>query len=357
MNAFAQYNIMEALPMPLTDVNQSGYDWFKFSHIEFLLNPRISSLKLVEQGALIRLMAHAARQVPFGSLPNDPQLLAAMTGLTLPRWNKIADAVLDAAFVQCNDDRWYCPLMIDELSPVQQDVEVKPAKAKKPVSPEISEARRQAGLKGKKAQMANLANDELCQNDDLAKSGKTLANDEFCQNDDLAKSGKTLANGGIKGGDLDQDSDLDLEVKQKHTSAEPSAARVSAFKTELSEVFEHWKFVFKKNAATKLNDKRKTKIVARLKDGYTVDQIKQAINGCAASEYHVQNHHTDIELICRDAVHTDRFIGMSPVTQKPIPSNPNPGAVNEKWPESKVTIPPTPETIAAIKKMQDELEC
>ena len=102
--------------MPLTTVDQSGYSWFKFAHIEFLLDPRISTLKLAEQGALLRLMAHAGRQVPFGSLPNDPQMLCAMVGLTLTRWHKIADVVMGAAFVRCSDDRWYCPLMTDELS-------------------------------------------------------------------------------------------------------------------------------------------------------------------------------------------------------------------------------------------------
>jgi uncharacterized protein YdaU (DUF1376 family) len=345
VNAFAQYNV--ELPMPLTDVNQSGYDWFKFSHIEFLLNPRVSSLKLVEQGALIRLMAHAARQVPFGSLPNDPQLLAAMTCLTLQRWNKIADVVLDAAFVQCNDDRWYCPLMIDELSPVVVTHHATTDESSK----DAERARRYREKKkrdAKRDDLSTVTNQErdasVTHRDDTVTASVTHRDD-------------TVTNGGIKGGDLDQDSDLDLEVKQKHTSAEPSAARVSAFKTEILEVFEHWKTVFNKNSATKLDDKRKTKIAARLKDGYTVDQIKQAINGCAASEYHVQHHHTDIELICRDAVKIDKFIEMSSVAKKPSPPKPLSGAVNQNFPESRITIPPTLETIAALKKMQDELEC
>ena len=334
--------------MPLTDVNQSGYDWFKFSHIEFLLNPRVSALKLIEQGALIRLMAHAARQVPFGSLPNDPQLLAAMTCLTLPRWNKIADAVLDAAFVQCNDDRWYCPLMIDELS---APVVVTHHATTDESSKDAERARRYREKKKRDAKRDDPSTVTDQERDATVTHRDATVTVGVTHRDD------TVTNGGIKGGDLDQDSDLDLEVKQKHTSAEPSAARVSAFKTELSEVFEHWKFVFKKNSATKLDDKRKTKIVARLKDGYTVDQIKQAIDGCAASEYHVQNHHTDIELICRDVVKIDKFIELSSVAKKPSPSNPNPGAVNQNFPESRITIPPTAETIAALKKMQDELEC
>ena len=59
-----------------------------------------------------------------------------------------------------------------------------------------------------------------------------------------------------------------------------------------------------------MSDKRKTKIQARLKEGYEVDQIKKGIIGCSKSDYHVENKYTDIELICRDASKLDRFIEM-----------------------------------------------
>ena len=336
--------------MPLTDVNQSGYDWHKHPHTKILLNARIRTLKPAHKGMLWMLMEYAALEVPFGSLENDAERLAEMAGVSLSVWSKSSDAVMGAAFVLCSDNRWYCQLLTDMLSSnVKQTDQDEPKQRSK-------SAERVARLRDRQrnAVTPDVTHPSVTGNADVTHDLTPVTHDVTPV---TVTSVTSVTNGGIKGGDLDQDSDLDLELKQKHTSAESSAARVSAFKTELSEVFEHWKFVFKKNAATKLDDKRKTKIVARLKDGYTVDQIKQAINGCAASEYHVQNHHTDIELICRDAVHTDRFIGMSPVTKKPSPSNPNPGAVNEKWPESKVTIPPTPETIAALKKMQDELEC
>lgn len=306
--------------MPLTDVDQSSYSWFKFSHIEFLLDPRISTLRLAEQGALLRLMAHAARQNPFGSLPNDPELLSAMTGLTLTRWNKIADVVMGAAFVHCSDDRWYCPLMIDELSaPVAKAHE---PTNDQPPSKDAERARRYRENKkqrdAKRDESPNVTPQDSSDRDASVTVGVTHRDD-------------TVTNGGIKGGDLDPDLDSDLKVNQKHTPAEASAGRVSAFKNELAEVFEYWKTVFKKNSATKLDDKRKSKIVARLKDGYTVDQIKQAIDGCAASEYHVTNHHTDIELICRDVIKIDKFIELSSVAKKPTPSKPAHGNVNAAW--------------------------
>lgn len=82
-------------------------------------------------------------------------------------------------------------------------------------------------------------------------------------------------------------------------------------KENICDVFEFWKTTFRKKSDTLLSDKRKSKIQARLRQGYTVDQIKQAITNCSNSEYHIQNGHTDIELICREPEKLDRFIAMS----------------------------------------------
>lgn len=52
-------------------------------------------------------------------------------------------------------------------------------------------------------------------------------------------------------------------------------------------VFTHWLAITKHDAArTKLTKERRAKIVARLREGYTVDQLKQAIDGCAKSPFH-----------------------------------------------------------------------
>jgi hypothetical protein len=211
MTALPYFPKPQDLAMPLTNVDQSGYSWFKFSHIEFLLDPRISTLKLAEQGALIRLIAHAARQTPFASLSNEPELLAAMVGLSLPRWAKMADQVLGAAFVLCADGRLYCPLMVDELASPQADIDQpKPTKANKTVSKEVSDARRVAAAKSHAARKAKLQNDDA----NLQTDHANLQNDSILQNLQHAKIANGLQNGGIKGGDLDLEKDLDLNKDQ-----------------------------------------------------------------------------------------------------------------------------------------------
>ncbi len=86
--------------------------------------------------------------------------------------------------------------------------------------------------------------------------------------------------------------------------------------SEASEVFEFWKSVFEKSDSTIFSDKRKSKVIKRLEDGYTVEQIKQAIYNCSKSEYHISNNHTDLELICRDVEKIDRFLGLTKQIQQ-----------------------------------------
>ena len=79
-------------------------------------------------------------------------------------------------------------------------------------------------------------------------------------------------------------------------------------------IFDYWKLRFNHPRA-RLDKKRRTKIRLRLEDGYTLDDLKLAIDGCRASPFHLgQNDrnqvYDDIELICRDAPHVDRFIAL-----------------------------------------------
>ncbi|MFA3583808.1 YdaU family protein [Acinetobacter baumannii] len=83
------------------------------------------------------------------------------------------------------------------------------------------------------------------------------------------------------------------------------------FKNEIQEVFEFWKVTFNKNNRTVLDNPRKSKIQARLKEGYTVEDIKTAIVGCSKSQFHIEGNHTDLTLICRDATKLDHFLAMS----------------------------------------------
>lgn len=73
---------------------------------------------------------------------------------------------------------------------------------------------------------------------------------------------------------------------------------------------------------------RRRKIEARLREGYGVTDLKQAIDGCAASDFHMgRDPNNDlrsggrlfnsIDLICRNGEHVDRFMEMAPSLLRP----------------------------------------
>ena len=89
---------------------------------------------------------------------------------------------------------------------------------------------------------------------------------------------------------------------------------------DVDTVFDYWVFTMNKSASAKLTSKREKNIKARLKDGYTVDQIKSAIHGCSLDAFSMgaNNNNTpynDIELICRTGEKLESFIDKT--TQAP----------------------------------------
>lgn len=111
---------------------------------------------------------------------------------------------------------------------------------------------------------------------------------------------------------------------------ETSSAK--ADNSNVLEVFNYWKQVMKKSNQSKLTPERSRKIQARLKEGYTVEQIKMAIFGCSVTPHNMgQNdngkRYDQIELICRTGSNVERFAGnaqssgaaqYSPSTQRTI---------------------------------------
>jgi hypothetical protein len=82
-------------------------------------------------------------------------------------------------------------------------------------------------------------------------------------------------------------------------------------------VYEHWVAGWQKHHPKSgrkpiLDGKRRRLVQARLRDGYSVDDLKRAIDGLWASEWHVDKAQTDLALVCRDAPHVDQFIARAP---------------------------------------------
>jgi hypothetical protein len=99
----------------------------------------------------------------------------------------------------------------------------------------------------------------------------------------------------------------------------PLAMRIDG---QALEVFEHWVRVFNKNARSVFKGKRAANVRARLKDKYTVDQLKTAVEGCKLSPHHQGQNpegtvYDDLELICRDPSKVDRFIAIATASAAP----------------------------------------
>ena len=83
-------------------------------------------------------------------------------------------------------------------------------------------------------------------------------------------------------------------------------------KDQVLDVFRHWQKVHDKHQC-RLTPTRRKLIRSRLQDGYTVSNLKAAIDGCKASPYHQGDNersqiYNDIELICRNADKVEQFM-------------------------------------------------
>lgn len=108
----------------------------------------------------------------------------------------------------------------------------------------------------------------------------------------------------------DTESDTESDTEQ-NTESGADAPRVVG-SPEVETVFAYWQAALNHPQA-KLTTERKKKIQARLTQGYSVEQIQTAIDGCRASPYHMgQNDsgtvYDDIELICRNGSKLESFI-------------------------------------------------
>lgn len=81
---------------------------------------------------------------------------------------------------------------------------------------------------------------------------------------------------------------------------------------QLKEIFSYWQMKLKHPKA-KLDKKRRSKIKDALMLGYTMEELKQAIDGCAMTPHNMgensqRKKYDDVGLIFRDADHIERFV-------------------------------------------------
>ena len=89
-------------------------------------------------------------------------------------------------------------------------------------------------------------------------------------------------------------------------------------------IFDYWVETMGKTAGSKLTAGRRKCVEARLREGYTPEQIKLAITGCSKSPHHMGQNDTgsiydELTLICRKGENVERF---SQITATPNQANP-----------------------------------
>lgn len=95
------------------------------------------------------------------------------------------------------------------------------------------------------------------------------------------------------------------------TYKEPSKNRNGKVDPQTEQrLFELWRDATGRDESrTKFTDGRRRSLRARLKE-YSAEEIAQAIRNCAADDWHVENGHTDLSLICRNGEKLERFRDM-----------------------------------------------
>lgn len=111
--------------------------------------------------------------------------------------------------------------------------------------------------------------------------------------------------------------------EQEHKDNIVAQARPEVGSSEVIQIFEHWKSVMGHPNA-QLDDKRRSLIRNGLRAGYSGEQLRQAISGCAATPHNMGDNdrgqrYDGLHVILRSADQIDRFIGN--FHQPPRPMN------------------------------------
>jgi hypothetical protein len=127
-----------------------------------------------------------------------------------------------------------------------------------------------------------------------------------------------------------------------------------ASQAEVLQVWSYWQTIMA-SPRSKLDVKREKSIRDRLNDGYSVEDLMLACRGCAVSEFHQgvndrKCQYNSITLICRDADHLERFMGMGETADRLLAQM----VERAERPVNQLPdlpAPPSPEQIARAREL------
>lgn len=102
---------------------------------------------------------------------------------------------------------------------------------------------------------------------------------------------------------------------QKAFSPSPSPSKNTSYSREVASIFTYWQSVME-SPKSKLTQDRRAKIEARLREGYTVEDIQRGIDGCKATPWNMGENpqgkrYNDFDLICRNGAKLESFMALS----------------------------------------------
>lgn len=112
------------------------------------------------------------------------------------------------------------------------------------------------------------------------------------------------------------------ERKGREEEGKEINVALRARREQVAAVFDHWRLTMNHQRSV-LDDKRRKLIEARMKDGYSIDDLKAAITGCSLSPFHMgQNEqgarYDGLELILRDGSKVDKFLAIYRTPPRPL---------------------------------------
>ncbi len=122
-----------------------------------------------------------------------------------------------------------------------------------------------------------------------------------------------------------------LSAKEAPVAAVKKQPAIEGPSSDVLRVFERWVLASGRDLArTRLTTQRRRKVEARLKEGYSVNEILAAIEGVQRSPFHQGANDTgtrydDLTVICRDGAQVERFADLAaePATsEKPVIAQP-----------------------------------
>ena len=245
---------------------------------------------------LLRLWTESWRSIPMGSFEDDDEMIAARIEMPLDLF-QMHRKVLIRGWEKCSDFRLYHATVCEF--------------AKGIVDWREAERKRKREYRDSKNKQLREISQEKPEEQHKEKSHGTSAG----QTRD--KCGKTTPSPSPSPSPEERRGAVAPRAKALVQSSESETDQNS----EIRGVFEHWKTTNNKPPNAKLTRKRKGKISARLAEGYSAEDLKRAIDGNKASDWHQGKNpngtvYDDLELILRDSGKVDMFASKASSDQR-----------------------------------------